>query len=232
MKKVALSIIPAILLGYTLLQTQTNSLEQKVNSEQEVVRVQKTQKDKLLEKFDTWIDSTLQISKENKEYALIVNKENYTLSLIKNGEIFKQYNIELGSKPNKDKFIADSSTTPEGMYKITELLSSKKEDNKRWTDYYKALYINYPNEQDKKEFDELKLENKIKENATIGGSIEVHGKGSGLKPGQGGHNWTWGCIAISNKAMDTIYKHLEKNKPKKNYVSQITIVRYTSKKNF
>ena len=67
------------------------------------------------------------------------------------------------------------------------------------TKYHKALLLDYPNEDDKSNFEKLKKLGAISKNAQIGGLIEIHGNG-----GKGIH-WTDGCIAVKNKDMDVIF---------------------------
>lgn len=84
-------------------------------------------------------------------------------------------------------------STPQGVYKVTE----KKKDVK--TKYYEALLLDYPNSADKIRFDRMKKSGSIPVNTRIGGLIEIHGEG-----GKGIH-WTDGCIALTNKDMDSVY---------------------------
>ncbi len=57
------------------------------------------------------------------------------------------------------------------MYKIIE----KKQNGQ--TKYYKALLLNYPNEDDKKRFLANKKNGIISKDAKIGNLIEIHGNG-------------------------------------------------------
>jgi len=38
-----------------------------------------------------------------------------------------------------------------------------------------------------------------------GGDIEIHGKGSGARPGEGGVNWALGCIALSDRDVEALF---------------------------
>jgi len=166
-----------------------------------------------LKRYLSWIDKTIEESSKNKNYALIIDKSQYTLSIINNGKLHSQYNIELGPNPVDDKRIEGDGCTPEGMYDVV-----KKKD-KGQTQYYRALLINYPNVQDKHEFDELKKTSKILPSDTIGSLIEIHGMGTGHKGKAEGQNWTLGCVAVSNADMDNIFSIA-------NDGARVTIVKY------
>ena len=53
-----------------------------------------------------------------------------------------EFNAELGKNWVGDKRVKGDNATPEGMYKITKKLDSRK------TKYYKALLLDYPNAED------------------------------------------------------------------------------------
>jgi murein L,D-transpeptidase YafK len=84
--------------------------------------------------------------------------------------------------------------TPEGMYKITKKIEGSK------TKYYKALLLNYPNDEDKENFKSEIERGSLPASARIGDLIEIHGNGGK------GIDWTEGCIALTDKEMDVVYK--------------------------
>ena len=73
------------------------------------------------------------------------------------------------------------------------------------------MLLDYPNHDDRIRFQEEVDKGSLPENAEIGGLIEIHGDGGR------GINWTDGCIALSNKDMDVLYRKVQKG-------SMITIV--------
>jgi murein L,D-transpeptidase YafK len=76
---------------------------------------------------------------------------------------------------------------------------TKKKDG-RETKYYKALLLNYPNDQDRQRFQQEIKAKTLPRYARIGGLIEIHGGGGK------GVNWTDGCIAFADRDMDSIYR--------------------------
>lgn len=125
--------------------------------------------------------------------VIVVIKDERILKVLRNGRVFKLYSVEFGKNPLSKKTKSGDLATPEGRYKITE----KKGFGR--TKYYLALLLNYPNEEDKKRFEEAKRKGLIPKNAKIGGLIEIHGDG-GL-----GIDWTEGCVALSNEDMKDLY---------------------------
>ncbi len=153
-----------------------------------------------LKKFNDWVDSAMQQSAEYNKNWLIVDKYSHMLYLIEKGKVDSKYIIELGN-PYKDKQIEGDCCTPEGFYKV-----GWKTDKTYW---YKSFVINYPNKQD------------IKKGKT-GSAIAIHGRGSGRPKNEGGQDWTRGCMALTKKDMDTLFKYI-------NQSDNVLIVRYTNK---
>jgi len=137
----------------------------------------------------------------NELNVIVVIKDERILKVLRNGKIFKTYSVEFGKNPLEKKTKSGDFATPEGRYKIVE----KKGFNK--TKYYLALLLNYPNEEDKRRFEEAKKKGLIPKNARIGGLIEIHGDG-----GQG-IDWTEGCVALQNEDMKELFNLTSKGTP-------------------
>ena len=152
-------------------------------------------------KWRNWADQTIQQSARNNSYALIVDKIKHRAYLYYNGRISKEYEVEFGKNWIGDKLYSGDKATPEGLYKVTKKKAGRN------TKYYKALLINYPNEQDKAEFAEKKRKGILSRNSSIGGLIEVHGDGGK------GDDWTSGCVAFENKDMDEIFSRMSNGSP-------------------
>ncbi len=140
-----------------------------------------------------WIEKTISESKKNMDYSIIIDKFSRKCNVYFKGERKYVFDTELGQNWVGDKRVRGDMATPEGMYKIT------KKTEKNNTRYYKALLLNYPNNEDKERFQNEIINGSLPSNARIGSMIEIHGNG-GI-----GIDWTEGCIALSNKDMDIIY---------------------------
>lgn len=140
-------------------------------------------------KWRRWVEETVSESRNRGSVAIVVSKIDRRLILYQTGSLFKSYPIAIGRNGSSSKLHAGDRATPEGKYWIVRKLSMSK--------YYKALLINYPNEDDKDMFVSAKKRGKIPRSVGIGGRVEIHGGG---KDGM-----TYGCIALDNDHMDEIF---------------------------
>lgn len=130
--------------------------------------------------------------------ALFINKSSFTLEVQDGGKCVKRYPVALGRNPVKRKLNQDNSSTPEGVYEIINVQPEAT--------YYKAYDINYPNETDQKRYQYCRSRGLLPlrggEVPTIGGEIQIHGRGISW-------NWTFGCMAMRNEDMDELFTHAE-----------------------
>lgn len=118
-----------------------------------------------------------------------VDKSARKMYLIRNGQIVRKYRVSLGDSPKGHKQQEGDERTPEGLY----ILDYKKEDSS----FYRAMHINYPNDQD--------LAKAAKLGVNPGGQIMIHGQKNNTAPVRTyskRSDWTNGCIALSNSEMD------------------------------
>lgn len=144
------------------------------------------------------LEDAIAFSKRHRCYVIVVEKIPPRCDLYYNGEKKYSFEVEFGKNWIGDKQREGDYATPEGSYKVTKKLQGGS------TKYYKALLLNYPNDNDRARIAHLKKSGKIPRNAGLGSLIEIHGDG-----GKGGH-WTNGCVALSNKDMDSLYKKADK----------------------
>ena len=97
-----------------------------------------------INKWQQMADETIAESKSRGIPVIIVNKSKRLLLLYKNGVPFRTYNVALGRNGSLDKLHAGDNSTPEGKYRIINKISASR--------YHKALLINYPNEEDRRNF--------------------------------------------------------------------------------
>jgi murein L,D-transpeptidase YafK len=149
--------------------------------------------------------STMANASSNKHYnakvdLVVVNKSQSRLSIIRDGKTIKSYLIAMGDAPNGHKLKEGDQRTPQGRY----FLDYKKSDSA----FYKSIHISYPNEEDKLRADALGI--------SPGGMIMIHGENprSTLSPEEAQkYNWTNGCIAVTNKEMDELWRMIEPGTP-------------------
>ena len=132
--------------------------------------------------------------------SVLVDKSERKLYLLRDGIKYREYSIALGPRPRGHKLHAGDERTPEGRY----ILDFKTEKS----DFYKAIHISYPNEQDTKRA--------LASGAAPGGSIMIHGmpNNTTLPPELiQMFNWTDGCIAVTNADMDEIWPAIKPGTP-------------------
>jgi len=147
----------------------------------------------LLSQWRSWADVGLRESRMTGRTVVIVDKLRRHLVVYQGGERVVTFSAELGANGLQRKAHAGDSATPEGTYRVVE----RKQG--RATNYYKALLINYPNEEDRARYADGKRIGTIPRRAGIGGLIEIHGEGGE------GRDWTDGCVALTNQDMDWLF---------------------------
>jgi len=148
-----------------------------------------------------WWNATIAESKQKRIAVILVDKFAGKCYLYQNGLKKAEYDAELGMHWIGDKRQRGDKATPEGLYHVTRKLEGKS------TIYYKALLINYPNEEDKVKFSQEVARGSLPANARIGGLIEIHGHGGK------GTDWTDGCVALTDSDMDRLYKAVKVGTP-------------------
>ena len=132
--------------------------------------------------------------------SILVEKAARKLHLLRNGQIFKSYDISLGFSPVGHKQKEGDGKTPEGSY----IISGRNPHSA----YYLSLRISYPNARDR--------ENARKRKVSPGGDIMIHGLPNRLPFLGKSHllkDWTAGCIAVTNEEIAEIWSLVPDNTP-------------------
>jgi len=123
---------------------------------------------------------------------IVVLKSARKLMLLRAGNVLGTFPVALGARPIGPKREQGDGRTPEGGYRIDGFNSHSR--------FYRALHISYPNAED--------VRTALAAGLAPGGNIEIHG----LPDGYGHYDpvaffkdWTDGCIAVSNHAIDEIW---------------------------
>jgi len=123
---------------------------------------------------------------------VLVVKSERRLYLLRDSHVLKSYPIQLGRSPVGDKVFEGDGRTPEGLY----ILDRRNNGSK----YYRSIRISYPNQNDIAEAREY--------GRRPGGLVMIHGQPNYAHVGYtDARSWDWteGCIAVSNAAMDEIW---------------------------
>jgi murein L,D-transpeptidase YafK len=136
---------------------------------------------------------------------LYVYKSERRLLVVEDDILVRDYHVALGPHPNGDKFMRGDGRTPEGDFYVCV----KKPDSQ----YYKSLGLSYPSpkhaeeavssgEITPRELSAIEQAYATKTtppwNTPLGGAIFIHGGGAG-------EDWTLGCVALNNTAMDELF---------------------------
>ncbi|MFC0703911.1 L,D-transpeptidase catalytic domain [Marinobacter persicus] len=132
---------------------------------------------------------------------VLVRKAERRLYLLDdNQRAVRSYRVSLGDDPEGHKLSEGDERTPEGDYVLDWRLPD--------SDFYKSIHISYPNERDRELADAWGLD--------PGGSIMIHGlpnNAGDMAFAYVGLDWTDGCIAVSNEAMDEIWALVDNGTP-------------------
>ena len=131
---------------------------------------------------------------------IVIEKSKRTMTLWHGSEILKTYKVALGGQPVGAKDRQGDHKTPEGLYSV---------DRKNPASiFHRALHLSYPSTADR--------QRAAKMGVSAGGDVEIHGLGD--KFGWVGsahrlHDWTDGCIAVTNEEIDEIWPLVEIGTP-------------------
>ena len=132
---------------------------------------------------------------------IIIDKSDYELNVYDDKGWFATYPVVFGNGSLDDKKMEGDRCTPEGDFRI---IAKKIHD--KW-DRFMAL--DYPTRESYEKFRERKQRGEIPANATIGGSIGIHGTWphddyiiDRFK------NWTMGCISMKNRDVEDLYSYM------------------------
>lgn len=153
----------------------------------------------LVARWRRMIDETASWSRATGGTAIVVLKENHRVDIYDDGRRVRSYAADMGYRSVNDKLRSGDAATPEGRYLVTA--------KKPGSTYYKALALNYPNDEDRAEFDRLRRLGQIPRGASLGGLIEIHGDGGR------GKDWTKGCVALTNQDMDDLFRRARVGTP-------------------
>ncbi|MEM5786635.1 MAG: L,D-transpeptidase family protein [Syntrophobacteraceae bacterium] len=138
--------------------------------------------------------------------SIYVLKGERRLWVVQDKVLVRDYTIGLGFSPSGDKYFRGDGRTPEGDYFICRKNGTSQ--------YYKSIGINYPATRHAEsglnsgtisldDYRQIVQANEAMKmppaNTALGGLIFIHGGGCHK-------DWTLGCVAVNNKAMDELFE--------------------------
>lgn len=129
---------------------------------------------------------------------VVVSKSDRQLYLMQGRTVVRAYPVSLGKNPVGHKLHKGDQRTPEGRY----YLDWRNQESR----YHLALHISYPNPKDR--------QRAAQQGVQPGGSIMLHGLPKKYADGARvllDLDWTDGCIAVSNQAIEEIWQMVADN---------------------
>ena len=135
-----------------------------------------------------------------KADKILILKKDHVLQLLKDGKPFKEYRVALGPHVEGAKTQQGHGKTPEGTYFI--------DSRNAQSQFHRSLHVSYPNPQD--------VANAKAKHVNPGGDIFIHGlppKYAFVGAAHRVHDWTLGCIAVTDAEIDEIWKLVANGTP-------------------
>ncbi len=128
---------------------------------------------------------------------VVIYKADRVLELYHAGDRIASYPIHLGFQPIGFKTREGDGRTPEGLYTINAHNPNSK--------YHLSLEISYPGPEDRASAAAMGL--------PPGGQVMIHGLPNGVTAVNQPGDWTNGCVAVDNKAIEEIYASVADGTP-------------------
>jgi murein L,D-transpeptidase YafK len=124
---------------------------------------------------------------------IVIVKSAHMMSLYSRDKVLHEYKVALSTSPTGPKQQQGDHKTPEGKYYV--------DARNGHSIFHLALHLSYPNAQDRA--------NAARMHVSPGGDVEIHGlpkQYAWLGALHRQHDWTDGCIAVTNPEIEEIWK--------------------------
>ena len=133
---------------------------------------------------------------------IVIEKNARKMYLYKENKLQDTIPISLGKNPIGPKEKRGDNKTPEGTFRISRKHCSEK--------YYRSLCISYPRPEDRRKA--------AQKGVDPGSGITIHAQPVWNADGKGdnytlSHDWTQGCIAVTNDTMNKLWYAVRKGIP-------------------
>jgi murein L,D-transpeptidase YafK len=140
-----------------------------------------------------------QVAAAEQADQIVIFKAKRVLLLLRGGHVLDRWRISLGEHPIGPKRAEGDGRTPEGVYFIDARILD--------TRFHHSLHLSYPNVAD--------IEYAQLAHDSPGSNIAIHGLPDDYHPirGQRPGDWTDGCIALDNHAIDVLWRVVDVGTP-------------------
>lgn len=155
------------------------------------------------------------------ERLIVIDKAQKRLVLFRGGKEMAGFPAAFGIDPDSDKYKAFDAATPEGLYSVTH--------KKARTRFHRFVGISYPNLSDaarglangvispmeyRRISQALQKSGRAPCDTGLGCGLGIHGGGVFRYYGKGKEtDWTEGCVALNNRAMETVFNFCRSGDP-------------------
>lgn len=131
---------------------------------------------------------------------LVADKSDHRLEAWSGDRLLKTYPIAIGAGGDGPKTYEGDGRTPEGRYRIDSRHRSRR--------FHRFLHVSYPNAEDRRRYRRARARGEVPEGAGIGSAIGIHGESDDAFVRMLGSSvdWTAGCIAVSDEAIEELYR--------------------------
>lgn len=154
-----------------------------------------------ISRWQQMANGTITWSRIHRTSAIVINKADRVLTLYRNGQQVLSYPVRLGLNGIREKQYQGDGATPEGRYRVIS------KGGQGQTQIYRALVLDYPNEDDRRRYQLGRKTGQIPASQAIGGQIEIHGV-ENERMAQ-----TLGCVMLDNAQMALLYDRVAKGTP-------------------
>ena len=154
-----------------------------------------------ISRWQQMANGTITWSRIHRTSAIVINKADRVLTLYRNGQQVLSYPVRLGLNGIREKQYQGDGATPEGRYRVTS------KGGQGQTQIYRALVLDYPNEDDRRRYQLGRKTGQIPASRAIGGQIEIHGV-ENERMAQ-----ILGCVMLDNAQMALLYDRVAKGTP-------------------
>jgi murein L,D-transpeptidase YafK len=150
---------------------------------------------------------------------ILIDKARRTLSLFDGERLDRRYSVALGRNASADKAVEGDEATPVGEFYVCA-----KNPRSR---FFRSLCLSYPNAEDAERglaaglitieehtqiIEAVRARKLPPQHTRLGGEVYIHGQPPRLEPGAP-KDWTRGCIALDDDAMQELYERIELGTP-------------------
>lgn len=171
----------------------TTPIENNIIVQEPLIELEEERSQRMDNPYDLNVNSEL-IAKGTATKIVVLKSKRVMVLFDKENNVLSRHRISLGKNSIGTKLKHGDYKTPEGVYSVIDKRPDKV--------YYREILLDYPHPEDRARSKRLGF--------SPGGGITIHAQPKWNWDGHGddytlSHDWTEGCMAITNESMNTIW---------------------------